>query len=368
MTAVTPPCRHFGICGGCALQHLSGEEYRAGKRALVVDALARQRLGTDSVGDLVSVPPATRRIARFGARAERGALTVGFAERAGKTLVDVAECPVLLPAIVAALPALRALARTALKPGGFADMPVTLTMSGLDVVLRTAHEPDGTQRAALADVARAHGFARLSWQPGGRDRRHVGGPPEPIAAFKSARIMFSGVAVDLPPAAFLQPTAAGEAVLTREVVAALGGRKRVADLYAGCGPFTLALAQSGVHVRAVEMDAAMTAALDAAARRAELGPMVATETRDLVRRPLQRAELDKFDGVVLDPPRPGAASQARQLAASKVPVIVYASCNPQSFAADARALTDGGYTLDRVVPLDQFLWSPHVELAAVFRR
>lgn len=368
MSVVTPACRHFGTCGGCALQHLAGEDYRAGKRVLVVDALARQRLDLDCIADLVSVPPASRRIARFGARSDRGAITLGFTERAGKNLVDVAECPVLLPAIVAALPALRALAGIVLKPGAFADIPVTLTASGLDVVLRTAREPDGAARAQLAETARAHGIARLSWQQAGRDRRHVGGPPEPIAVFRAAQMIFSGVPVDLPPAAFLQPTAEGETVLTREVVTALGGRKRVADLYAGCGPFTLALANSGAHVRAVEMDAAMTAALDAAARRAELGPMVATETRDLVRRPMQKSELDKFDGIVLDPPRPGAANQARELAGSKVPVVVYASCNPQSFAADARVLVDGGYTLERVLPLDQFLWSPHVELVAVFRR
>ena len=368
MNAVTPACRHFGTCGGCALQHLTREDYRAGKRALVVDALAGQQLDTGCTAELVSVPPATRRIARFGARAERGAITLGFTERAGKNLIDVAECPVLLPAIVAALPALRALAAIVLKPDAFADIPVTFTASGLDVVLRTAREPGGAQRAMLADLARAHGLARLSWQQAGRDRRHVGGPPEPIAVFKTAQMIFSGVPVDLPPAAFLQPTAEGEDILTRETLAALFGKKRVADLYAGCGPFTLALAKSGVHVRAVEMDAAMTAALDAAARRAELGPMVATETRDLVRRPLQKSELDKFDGVVLDPPRPGAANQVRELAASKVPVIVYASCNPQSFAADARVLVDGGYTMERVLPLDQFLWSPHVELVAVFRR
>jgi 23S rRNA (uracil1939-C5)-methyltransferase len=368
MNAVTPPCRHFGTCGGCALQHLASETYRAGKRALVVDALARQRLDIGCVADLVSVPPASRRIARFGAHDGRGAITVGFTERAGKNLIDVEECPVLASAIVAALPALRALAAIMLKPGEFADIPVTLTASGLDVVLRTAREPDGAARSKLAEAAREASFARLSWQKAGRDRRHVGGPPEPIAAFRSPRVMFSGVPFDLPPAAFLQPTAEGEAVLTRAVVEALAGRKRVADLYAGCGPFTLALAKSGAHVRAVEMDAAMTAALDAAARRAELGPMVVAETRDLVRRPLQRAELDKFDGVVLDPPRPGAGAQVRELAGSKVPVVVYASCNPQSFASDARVLVDGGYTLERVVPLDQFLWSPHVELVAVLRR
>lgn len=365
MTA-TPACRHFGTCGGCALQHLASDDYRAGKRALVTEALARHGLDTGCVVDLVSVPPASRRIARFGARATAQGVVLGFTERAGRNLIDVEECPVLLPQMVGALPKLRALAAIVLKRGAFADIPVTRTDLGLDVVLRTEAEPDRDARTRLAEAAA--GFARVSWQQAGRDRRHVGGPPEPIAVFKPARVTFSGVPVDLPPAAFLQPTCEGEEVLVREVLAALGGRKRVADLYAGLGPFTLALAKAGTHVRAVEMDPAMTQALDAAARRSGLGPMVEAETRDLVRRPLQRAECDRLDGVVIDPPRPGAATQARELAASTIPVIVYASCNPQSFAPDARVLVDGGYRLERVLPLDQFLWSPHVELAAVFRR
>lgn len=374
MSTVTPACRHFGICGGCALQHLATEEYRAGKRALVTDALVRQQLGITTVADLVSVPPGSRRIARFGARAEAGKITLGFTERAGNNVIDVVECPVMAPPIVAGLPALKELAAILLKPGEFADLPVTLIGStasrsnGLDVVLRTQRAPDGATRAKLAAAASAHGLARISWQKAGRDRRHVGGPPEPIAALSPVRMLFSGVPLDLPPAAFLQPTAEGEGLLAREVLAALAGRKRITDLYAGCGPFSLALAKAGAHVHAVEMDAAMTAALDGAARRAELGPFVAVETRDLVRRPLQKPELDKFDGAVLDPPRPGAANQVREIAGSKIPVVVYASCNPQSFAPDARVLVNGGYRLERVVPLDQFLWSPHVELIAVFRR
>jgi 23S rRNA (uracil1939-C5)-methyltransferase len=231
------------------------------------------------------------------------------------------------------------------------------------VVLRTADEPSMARRQGWAVQAREGGFARLSWQPAGRDRRHVGGRPEPIAALRPVRMVFSGVAVDLPPAAFVQPTAEGEAVLTREVIAALSGAKRVADLYAGLGPFSFALNRP---VAAFEGDAAMVAALGAAARRAQRA--VTAEERDLAKRPVLAQELGKFDAVVLDPPRAGAAPQAKELAKSKVPTIAYVSCNPASFARDARVLVDGGYRLARVVPLDQFLWSEHVELAATFTR
>lgn len=321
---------------------------------MVVDALARAGLNTGVVAELEVVTPGTRRTARFGARGG----TLGFTERGSATLFEVLECPVLRPEIVAALPLLRALA-----PKGFADIPMTLADTGLDVVLRSAEAPSMERRQDWAACATKAGFARLSWQRAGLDRRHVAGPPEPIAALKAVRMDFSGIAVDLPPTAFVQPTAKGEAVLVREVVAALDGAKRVADLYAGCGPFTFALNRV---VHAFEGDAAMVAAIDAAARRAQRS--VTAEARDLVRRPLLARELDKFDGVVLDPPRPGATPQARELAKSEVPTIAYVSCNPQSFVRDARVLVEGGYRLERVVPLDQFLWSAHVELAATFAR
>ncbi|HET6549482.1 MAG TPA: hypothetical protein VFG79_13540 [Solirubrobacter sp.] len=347
-------CRHFGTCGGCTSQNLKRPEYLDAKRALVLDALAREGLDASVVAEIVGVAPGTRRVARFGARGG----VVGFTERGSNTLFGVCECPVMRPEIVAALPALHALA-----PKGFADMPVTLTDSGLDVVLRGADAPGRARREEMAGLAAKAGFARISWQRAGQDRRHVAGLSEPIAALRPVRMNFSGVAVDLPPAAFLQPTAEGEAVLVREAVAALKGAKRVADLYAGCGPFGLAVEGA---VRAFEGDETMVAALDAAARRAQKN--IKAEARDLARRPLLARELDKFDGVVLDPPRPGAAPQAKELAKSKVPVIAYVSCNPLSFARDARMLVDGGYKLQRVVPLDQFLWSEHVELVAKLTR
>ncbi len=363
-----PPCRHFGTCGGCAVQHLAAAPYLAWKRDIVAEALRRHGV-TAEVAEIVAIGPGTRRTARLGARRTRAGAILGFTEAASESLVDVHACDVLVPEIVAALPALRDVVGAALPSGGSADIPLTLTDSGLDVVLRTASPPDGGARQRLAALAHAAGFARLSWQQAGKARRQAAGPPEPVAALRPVRLTLSGVAVELPQAAFVQPTEAGEAMLVREATAALAGARRVADLYAGCGPFAFALAASGARVHAVESDGAMAGALDAAARRAGLAGTIEVETRDLVRRPLMPGELDRLDGLVLDPPRPGAARQAEQIAAAaKLPAVVYISCNPQSFARDARTLVDGGFRLERVTPLDQFLWSPHVELVAVFRR
>jgi 23S rRNA (uracil1939-C5)-methyltransferase len=361
MTAA-PPCPHFGACGGCTAQDMAPERYRTWKRSLVLDALARHGLDPGVVAELVSVAPQTRRTARFGARAG----VLGFTERGGHALVEVPECKVLAPEIIALLPALRALARIAAPGRGFVDVPVTLADTGLDVVVRTPRPPDGAQRQALAAEARRAGIARVSWQEAGDTRREVAGPPEPVATLRPVRANFAGVAVDLPPAAFLQPTAEGETALVHEVTGALAGARRVADLYAGCGPFAFALADRGAQVRAVEGDPAMAGAIEAASRRAQA--KVTAEARDLVKRPLLAGELARLDGLVLDPPRAGAPRQVAEIARSRIPAVVYVSCNPQSFARDARVLLDGGHRLTRVLPLDQFLWSAHVELAAAFRR
>jgi len=191
---------------------------------------------------------------------------------------------------------------------------------------------------------------------------------EPVIRRRAATIRFGPVAVEPPPDAFLQPTEDGEAALLARIEQALKGAGRVADLYAGCGAFALPLAAAGQHVLAIDSAADHIAALDAAARGAGLGPFVVAEPRDLHRRPLAGRELSELEGVVLDPPRAGAASQAAALAESDVPVIAYASCNPRSFAHDARVLCDGGYRLESVTPVDQFLFTPHVELVGVFHR
>ena len=346
-----PPCRHFGACGGCALQHVGDAQYRAWKRGLVTAALGRRGIETD-IASVVSVAPGTRRRVRLAFQRTAAGVVLGFREAASRRIVDLTECPVASPAIVALLPALRNFLRSHSRGG---EVAVTETMAGLDVTVFAAEDIGLELRMDAAPFCEAAGLVRLSWSA-------AHGPPEQIVALLPVTVTFGGTEVNLPADAFLQPTVEGERLLTGFVLSATEGAVRVADLYAGCGAFALPLAAAGKAVHAVEGLPAQTAALHRAA------PEMDVETRDLARRPLAGAELDRLDAVVLDPPRAGAAAQVEELAAGSVPSIVYVSCNPATFARDARILIDGGYNLDRVLPVDQFLWSTHVELASVFTR
>lgn len=356
-----PVCTHFGTCGGCVAQHVRDDDYAAWKRNLVVQALTRRDLDV-AVAAPVGMPPGARRRVRLGARAVRGGVILGFKQRRSHRLVEVRECPVAAAAIVAALPGLRAALADCLPRGSTAEVAITLAATGLDVAVEDVVETDLALSQRLAAFAAETDLARLAWAG------------EAVAQRRPVRIDCGGIAVDLPPGAFLQPTEAGEAALRDRVLSALGNATRIVDLHAGCGAFGLPLAAAGglplaaagKTVRAYEIDPAQVDAVTAAARRAGLG--IAAETRDLERRPLAGPELDGLDGVVMDPPRAGAPAQSAALAASPVPVIAYVSCNPATFARDARVLVDGGYTLGDVTPVDQFLWSHHVELVGVFRR
>lgn len=363
-----PPCRHFGVCGACALQHLSDDAYRAWKRDQVVQALSMQHLDTTVIGDLIATPSRSRRRLRLLAKKQRDAVVLGFAERGSHRAVDVMDCPIAHPALSALLPKLRQIVHLALANGEAGEVAVSEIGARIDVVLRTPSAPDARARAELARLAHDGGIARLSWQGGGKDRRSRLGPPETIAQFGPVQASLFDVAVDVPPEPFLQPSKEGEAAIVAEVVAALNDARRMADLYCGCGTLTFALARRRVSVTACDSDGAMIAALAAAARRAGLDGRVSASVRDLDRQPLTRQELSKLDAVVLDPPRQGAALQVREIAAAQVPLLVYVSCNPTTFARDTRILVDQGYRLIRVIPIDQFLWSAHVELVAVLER
>jgi 23S rRNA (uracil1939-C5)-methyltransferase len=268
--------------------------------------------------------------------------------------VPLAECPVARPAIVALLPALAACLTRCLPVDGAADVRVTVLDGALDVAIDSPTVPGLAAREALAAMATERDLARLTWSG------------EPIALRRPVAARFAGIAVAPPPAAFLQATEEGERAIAEAVGAALPPHGKLADLFAGCGTLSLPAAVRGLTVLAFERDEAACAALDHAARTARL-PVVAA-ARDLERQPLSGGELDGLAAVVFDPPRAGAAAQAAALAASSVPVVIAVSCHPGSFARDARMLVDGGYRLDSVQPIDQFLWSPHVELVAVFRR
>ncbi|MBI1779210.1 MAG: 23S rRNA (uracil(1939)-C(5))-methyltransferase RlmD [Proteobacteria bacterium] len=358
-TRIKPACRHFGSCGGCAAQHLARPAYAAWKRRVVEDALARRGLKDIAVEPPMPIAPGTRRRAELTLMGTQRRILAGFAQHASHTIVDLAECPVLLPAIVALIEPLRQSLAGWLKPGMRAEAAVVASESGLDLVLTLPAAPDLSLRERLAALAQSQDLARLSWR-----QKH--GELELLAGRRPFGTRFGGIWVALPPGAFLQASEAGEALILDEVLSGIGRAKSVADLYAGAGTLSLPLARQA-RVHAVEGDAALVQALDEAARRLG-GKRLSVEQRDLATDPLTAAELARFEAAVFDPPRAGALSQARELALSPVPLVVAVSCHPGSFARDARILVDGGYRLQRVVPIDQFLWSAHIELVAWFRR
>ena len=260
---------------------------------------------------------------------------------------------------MALLPALRALLADILAPRQRTRIAASLLDGGLDVVLDWPKPPGAEMFERLARFAHEADVARLSW------RKDAVAPAEPVVQRRPAQALFAGTSIAVPPGVFLQATAGGEAALTEAVLAATRGASAAADLFAGVGTFALPLAAAGLRVHAVDADDAAITAFAAAARG---NPRVTTERRNLFARPLSRDELDGFDAVVFDPPRAGAKAQAAALAASAVPVVVAVSCNPDSFVRDARILAGGGYRLTSLTPVDQFLWSAHLELAAVFVR
>jgi 23S rRNA (uracil1939-C5)-methyltransferase len=362
----TPPCRHFGTCGGCALQHLDPALYAETKTEFVRAALAHHGLVDAPLRPLILLPPGTRRRVRLSlARPARkeAATIVGFSQRASHDLVAIDECAVLAPKLFALVAPLRVLAGGLLAPGESGHATLQLADSGADALLDLPRAPDLAALETLAAFAEAQDVARLLWRTPQAGKS--GGEPMLVAQRRPVRIVIAGTAIDLPPDAFLQATPEAEAALTEAVREAVGPAVRIADLFAGIGTFAFALA--GVsRVDAVEGWAPAAEAINRAARRGGIAGRVTAQARDLQRRPLEPDELAPYDAIVLDPPRIGAKAQAAALARSGVPRIAAVSCNPASFARDARILIAGGYRLAAIQPIDQFVWSPHVELVAAF--
>ncbi len=351
---VAPICPHFGVCGGCAVQHWTWDRYHAWKRDLVVSALRQAGLPAP-VDDLVDAHGEGRRRATFHARAgTHGILAVGFAAAHQHHVVPIDRCPILAPGLDGALAAAWAIAQTLAPFNKPLDIAITAADSGLDVNVRGSGPltPDISQ--ALARIAENHHLVRLT--------RHG----ELVARRAVPTIRIGRANVELPPGTFLQATAQGEIELARRVVAHLSGAKSVADLFCGIGPFSLRIAEFA-RIVAVDGDAGAVQALGKAARTPGLRPIEVTH-RDLFRRPLAAQELRHVDAVVFDPPRQGAQAQAREIASSAVRVVVAVSCNPATFARDAKVLIDSGYRLTAVTPLDQFRYSAHVEIVARFDR
>ena len=348
---VIPACRHFGDCGGCTLQHLAPMAAAAWKRQRVIAALGQRGIDA-AVEETVTIAPGSRRRAVFAYRVVGRRVAIGFNARASGRIVDQTECPILDPAIAGLVAPLRMLLAAIAANGQTGDVAVTLTETGADVCIDLTVPPDLAGFERLGAFGHTQGLARLSWRRG----RQV----EPLATFREPVLTLGGVAVGLPPAAFLQASAEGEATIARVVEVAVGGAFPVADLFCGIGTFALRLAAGGT-VHAMDGDADLVGALERTHR-------VTCQVRDLFRSPLAGDELARFATVVFDPPRAGAKAQAEALAMRGPPTVVAVSCNPATFARDARILIDGGYRMDRLVPIDQFPWSAHVELVAVFRR
>lgn len=355
---IAPSCSHFGVCGGCTLQHMDDASYAAWTVAQVRTVLDRVGLADVPLHPLARTAPLGRRRARFAALKRGKRVWLGFNGRQSHRVADLAACPVIHPALLALLTPARDLLAEILPDGGACDLMVSVADGGLDLLLVGPPALDRRARERLAVFAEDQKLARVAWQA------QDGGDSEPVAGRGGATIRFGSAIIQPAPGAFQQASDAGQAALTMAVVGAVGpGPKRVLDLFAGLGTFTFPLAERGI-VHAVEGDAAALASLS----RGAANRRITWERRDLFTDPLTVKELDRFEAVVFDPPRAGAAAQAATLASSSVPLVVGVSCNPATFARDARTLTDGGYRLTHVVPVDQFLWAAHVEVVGVFVR
>ena len=349
---VRPPCVHARTCGGCLMQHAADGLVADWKLAHVQGALDGQGLVTNLRG-IVTSPPRSRRRATFAARRTKGGTLIGFHARGSDTLVAVPNCQLLHPDLLNTLPLLEALTKMGGSRTSEISFHVTQSAAGADIVVTGGKVPDAALQMDMARLIESHGAARLTWNGD-------------ITALRTQPVQrFGRAIVAPPPGAFLQATPQGEQALMQAVALAIGSARRVTDLFCGLGTFALPIAERA-DVHAVEGDAAMIAALDKSARMTTGLHRVTTDTRDLFRRPLEPDEFKGVDAVVIDPPRAGAEAQTAALSRARVPVIASVSCNPVTFARDARVLVAAGYRLDWVQVVDQFRWSAHVELVGRF--
>ena len=350
----SPPCPHFGECGGCQLQHIADDALADWKRSIVQDALGRHDVDAP-VAPTITVPAASRRRARFTLQRTKKTAPFGFRAAGEHRIVDMQTCAILTPDIVTALPSLRAIALAGAPRKRAVTLQVTQTDAGLDVMAEEMKGMDLPLQETLSGIAERADLARLVWNGELLLQRR---PPE---------LRFGSAVVRPPPGAFLQAARETETVILDILRTAIGEAKNIVDLFCGLGTFALPLAEKAA-VTAIDSDPAMIAALDAGARTCPALRPVTAQTHDLFRNPLLPDDLARFDAVVIDPPRTGAKAQVEHLAASMVPAIAMVSCNPATFARDARTLIDGGYRPGPIVPIDQFRWSPHTEVVGIFRR
>lgn len=357
---VQPPCPHFVACGGCALQHWDHAPYLAWKVERLAGTLARQHIETEILPAYAAAPATRRRLALHARKGSREAARLGYKARKSWDLVDIAVCPIADPRLQAAIPALKRLAAPLFEhPKSAPTLHVTLTDGGLDIDISGVERKSGglsaDARMQIAERAAEADFARVTLDD------------EVAYMARQPTVRLGPATVALPPGAFLQATAGAEAAMAAFVTEAATGASRIADLYCGVGTFTFRLAEVAPVLAADFAADAIRALMGALAGAPGLHGVTA-EARDLVRRPVLAEELKRIEVAVFDPPRAGAAEQTAEIARSSVARVIGVSCNPATFARDARTLIDAGFRLQRVLPVDQFLWSPHVELVGVFER
>jgi len=361
---VDPPCRHFGRCGGCVLQHWRDTDYRAWKSSLLAHAL--RQAGFTPSDPLRFVPglPGERRRIDFAVRRTGGRIVLGLHEQRSSDVVDLTDCLVLHPILMDLMTPLRAMLQSLRAIQREASVVINLLASGPDVLLRTDAALTLDDRTALAEFANANGLPRVSQARGSA-------VPETVALLRPPTTILSGTTIRPPPGVFLQATAEGERAIIEAVLQGLPtkttSKTRVAELYAGCGTLTFALAGK-LRVAAFEGDTATVTALRQAINQGGLAGRIEAFQRDLARQPISAKELAAFAAVVLDPPHNGATAQIGQIAAAGVPTVIYVSCNPATLSRDARMLQSAGYQFAATTAIDQFLWSARLESVTVFRR
>ncbi len=348
-------CSHYGECGGCTLQHLPADLYRTLKRDLVTNALSFEGIKA-TVDDVIVIPPATRRRAVFAAHRQSKQVVVGFHGKRSHHIIGIRDCAVLTPGLLALIPRLSQLAAIAAPPKDALTITATETLTGFDIALTGAPKTlSADDRAHLVQTAGALGLARLSLN-GDLEMERV--PPQ---------LRVGNADIRPGPGGFLQATRESEAAMLALVQQAVGDARRIVDLFSGAGTFSLPLAATAT-IHAVESDELALAALHLMARKATGLKPVTIEKRDLFRRPLVRTELKRFDAAVIDPPRAGAEAQTRELAASDVKRVAMISCNATTFSRDLKIMLASGWRVTRITPVDQFLWSAHIEIVAALER
>lgn len=356
---IKPTCQHFGSCGGCQMQYMPDALYTEWMKESVAATLAHHGHEDTVVNEPIISPEASRRRVNLKVLKTAGGIVLGFNKRASHQLVSLKECPVTRSEITDIFKPLKKVLNDIFPPRKAGEVAITLTASGIDLLIDAPMEISLEQREALVDFANAHDIASLNWN----DRGFM----DPVIIRGEAVMNFAGAQVPLPPSSFIQATDEGEAALVNLVLKGVEGCRRVADLFSGIGTFTFPLAKKA-QVLAVEGFKPASDACQAGINRSTGFKQIINKHRDLYRRPMTAKELKGFDAVVFDPPRAGAKEQVDALKDSDIPTLVAVSCSPNSFGRDGRILKEGGYTLDSVTPVGQFRWTPHIELVGVYKK